>query len=1370
MTSIRNTRFLQISGLILSVLVWLASSSNPTNGRTGAPSEGHCSSCHNGNNPGGFNGTLEITGMPAEVQPNIVYPLTITMTPTAGSPVRGGFQLVALDGSNVNAGNLAIGNAQTGTEFSGGREYIEHRGAKNFVSGGPVSWTFNWTAPATASGNIIKFYYAGNFGNNNNNDSGDHPVEFLTTYPFAAAADPVTATISAFSNVTCNGGNNGSVTVTAAGGTAPYTYAWSNGQTAATASNLPAGTYTVTVTGASGSGTATASKQITQPTAITATATANGSITCIQTSVGVSATAMNGTSPYTYVWSNGTSGQQTTYSQAGTFTVTVTDNSGCTKTATGTVASNTTPPTAVVVTPPTLTCTNSSLPLSGAGSSTGAGFTYLWTASNGGSIASGATTLSPVVTSCGTYTLRVTNTANGCTATASKNVLCNITPPQASAVGGNITCTTPLVTLTASSTTPGVTYQWAGPCINVQNQNLQNPVVCDPGAYTVTVTNPVNGCTATATAIVTEDTNIPIATIGSVGTLTCATPTVTIPLTGSGNMFYSWTGACFSGSEQIASPTVCAPGVYTVVVTNPINGCTSTASVTVSSNANVPSAIILLPEHLNCNNSTVELDGSASSQGADFSYAWSTTNGNIVSGAASPISTVSEEGSYVLTVTDITNGCTASATVTVVQTTPVSATATASAALCAGSTNGSVAAVPSNGSAPFTYLWSNGSTNAITGNLSAGTYTVTITDADGCTASASATVTQPSPVELTTTTTAQTALNLSDGTATAVATGGTPGYTYLWSNNATTASISNLAPGTFTVTATDSHGCTVVEIANVNSFNCNLNASVATEDVSCHGGQDGSASVQITGATLPVVYQWSNSLTPGASVVEDLSAGTYMVSITDAANCPLVLTAEINEPAALVAFVAVTGESAIGANDGTATAQVSGGTPSYTYAWSNNATSASLSNLAPGTYTVTATDAHNCSIVQTAVVSSISCNLQAEMIVTPVTCFNTATGTAAVIVTGATGNLTYAWSTGATTETVTNLSLGTITVIVTDAVGCTVTGTSDIVAPAEPLEAVAINITGVPCPLDQSGSATPSITGGWGAPYIYQFSWGIGGFNNLTAGVYSFTVTDAGGCSTEAAFEIQVLDDIPPVMQCPDNIVLCGADLLDYSEPEVSDNCAVSPNTATLVSGLPSGSAFLDGITTQVFSATDAAGNTSTCSFSVTVYPISDVVINSIVDDTGGSGVGSIDVGVVSDSGPFTFEWRKDGALFANTEDLTGLTAGIYTLVVTDVNGCTVQLAPVTIDNLVGTNDPGAADVKIKLWPNPAGHAFRLELANLEPSGMDILNAQGRLVRTLEPGEWNGEISVNELPAGFYYLKVISRSGVCQVVKWVKGE
>ena len=268
------------------------------------------------------------------------------------------------------------------------------------------------------------------------------------------------------------------------------------------------------------------------------------------------------------------------------------------------------------------------------------------------------------------------------------------------------------------------------------------------------------------------------------------------------------------------------------------------------------------------------------------------------------------------------------------------------------------------------------------------------------------------------------------------------------------------------------------------------------------------------------------------------------------------------------------------------------------------------------------TDANACSKIQSVVVPSVSCALAAEMIVFPVKCFGTSSGIAAVVVTGATGELSYEWSNGATIETAENLPSGTITVTVTDEVGCSIVGASEIDSPDAPLVAAAVNINPVACPLDQNGSAAPSITGGWGAPYSFQFSWGLGGFNNLPVGDYSFTVTDPIGCAVVAAFEINSTDTIPPAMICPENFVLCGADLLDFATPDVSDNCPSDNISAILIEGLPSGSAFIDGVTTQVYSATDASGNTGTCSFTVTVYPISDVIINAIIDDSAGSGVG----------------------------------------------------------------------------------------------------------------------------------------------------
>ena len=120
MIAFRHSRLFPIAGLLLGALVWLASNANPLNGKTGAPlpGEGHCNECHGGTNPGGFDGTVEISGLPATIEPNTTYPMVLTMTPTAGSPIKGGFQLVMVNGSNANAGNLASINTQTGTEFS----------------------------------------------------------------------------------------------------------------------------------------------------------------------------------------------------------------------------------------------------------------------------------------------------------------------------------------------------------------------------------------------------------------------------------------------------------------------------------------------------------------------------------------------------------------------------------------------------------------------------------------------------------------------------------------------------------------------------------------------------------------------------------------------------------------------------------------------------------------------------------------------------------------------------------------------------------------------------------------------------------------------------------------------------------------------------------------------------------------------------------------------------------------------------------------------------------------------------------------------------------------------------------------------------
>jgi len=1509
--SVRRTRLIHMAGLMLAMFVWLANNSNPPTGNTGAPFDGTCNGCHSGGN---FQGTVEVSGMPGTVSANTAYPLSITVTPTGGSPIRGGFQLVAVDGNNANCGNLANSNAQSGTEFFGGREYLEHRGGKAF-GGNPISWDFTWTSPSSVAGNTVKFYMIGNFTNGNGGTSGDNAIPFLETYAFAGPP-PVTATITSTINVSCFGGNTGSATVEADGGNPPYTYLWNNGQNQSTAVNLIAGTYTVTVSGSSGSGSATATAVITQPPVITLTATPAGSITCLNPEVNVTANAGGGVGGFNFAWSNGDTGNPASYSTPGSGSVVVTDANGCTKAATFNISSNLALPSAAASSANSFTCTTPNIALSGAGSSTGNNFTYFWSAGPGGNIVSGGTTLTPTVSGCATYTLQVTNNLNGCSSTASVTPACNVVPPNASATGATLTCAAPTVTISANSTTPNVTYSWAGP--NNYTSTLQNPSVTASGTYTVTVRNTTNNCTATATASVGQNTAPPNAS-ASGGTLTCAatsvslsgnstTPSATYSWVGPNNFTstlqnpsvsvagtytltvnnpangctatatasvgqnnaepnisasggtltcaatsvslsgnsttpsatYSWAGPN-NFTSTLQNPSVSVAGTYTLTVNNPVNGCTATAtasvaqnnaepnvsasggtltcaatSVSLSGNSTTPSATYLWagpggftsnlqnpmasavgtytltvrnpangctatatasvgqntvapldsitpPPSLNCLNLIVTIDASASSQGANFDYQWTARNGgHIVSGDTSLTPSVDSAGRYILLITNTLNGCTATDSVTVGQTPPVTAAATATAVGCFGGNNGTATATAGGGNGAIGFVWSNGDSTPVIINLSAGTYIVVATDADGCTASASVTVTQPTVLTANASATGQTAVGLNDGTATAAPTGGTSPYTYLWNNSGTTASITDLAPGNYTVSVTDANGCSAVQTVTVNAFGCNLVLAAGATDVTCHGAANGTAWVNVNGANLPVEYAWSNS--GNTQMISDLGPGTYTVSVTDAANCEAVQSVTVSEPTALQPNATATGQTAVGVNDGTATAAPTGGTGVVTFLWSTGATAATITGLAPGTYTVVVTDANGCTAQQSVTVSAFNCNLSLALASVNPACFGFSNGSLSASASGATGNLTYLWNTGATTATLSNLSAGTYTVVATDAAGCSVSSTASITQPTVLVTEVS-NVVNVNCPLNAAGSAMVTASGGT-APYTIAWPNGSNG-TSLTAGTYTVSATDANACTTTATVVIASLDTEVPSINCPGNIVVCGADLITYQAPNTNDNCSPKP-IPMLVSGQASGTPFKDGVTTQVFRATDLSGNSATCSFSVTVHPIPDVTVLESGNDTNGLGVGFIKVKILGGNAPYTFVWYKDNEFFSNEQDLDSLKVGAYRLVMTDGNGCSVNLSPTFIQNTVGTDDLWQLS-GLRLWPNPVREAFRLEMNGLDVVAAQVFTSQGQLAQVILPAELSGEVSVAQLPAGLYYLKIVTRQGQSGVVKWVKG-
>lgn len=1430
----RHSRLLHFAGLLLSMLVWLANNGNPPTGKTGAPFDGHCNECHSGNNPGGFDGDMTIDGLPGAIDANTTYPLTVTITPTAGSPTKGGFQLVVVDNNNANCGDLTAGNAQSGTEFFASREYLEHRNGKAF-NGNPISWTFTWKSPATVSGNTVKFYYVANFTNGNGQDTGDFPKEFSASLPFNGPP-PLNAVISSSTNVLCFGGNTGSATVDASGGVAPYTYHWSNNQSSQTAINLTAGTYSVTVTGSSGSGTATASVTITQPPALTLSTNVSGQLTCLQTSVTATATAGGGTPGYDISWGNGQTGSEASFTDPGTYGVTLTDANGCSKTGTVNVTQNITPPNAFASTGNAITCTQLTSTVSGSGSSQGPNFSYHWT-TQGGNIVSGGNSITAIVNSCATYTLIVTNTLNGCTSSASTTVECQIDPPDVAASNnGPLTCVVQNATLSGTSNTAGVTFSWTGP--NGYTSTVQNPVVNVPGSYTLVVFNPANNCSNSAQTTLSQNILPPSDTAHTSGMITCATDSVqiylttnaqnatylwsgpngftstqrvdtigtpgdyigiitnvangcksrdtvtivqntappgataavsgplncavnTVQLTGgpSGNNTYHWTGPNnFSSSQQNTSTAV--PGVYTLSVTADTNSCVSTATVTVQQNITPPTATIAAPGNLNCNTASLQLNATGSSQGGNFNYTWTTSDGMIMSGGNTLTPLIGAAGTYQLLVTNTNNSCTATASVTVVQTPPVTASIGSVVDVsCNGGSNGSASGLAGGGNGVYTYLWSNGATTSFVNGLAAGVYIFTVTDGQNCTATASVTISQPTALHANATATGETSLGANDGTATAAPTGGAPAYTYNWSNGASTAQITGLVPGSYTVSVTDANGCSVVQSVTVNAFGCTLQSNISSTNISCNGANNGTATVSLTGAADPVSFTWSNG--NSSQSVMNLAPGVYTVSVVDGNNCPAVLNTMITEPAAISPNATVTSETSTGANNGTATANPTGGTGAYTYAWSNGGDTESISNLAPGVYTVSVTDANNCTATQSVTVNAFNCTLNTNISGANVSCFGGNNGQATIAVSGGLLPYTYLWSNGTTTNTATGLVAGAYTVVATDAAGCSATE-SILISEPDQLNADVISVQNVVCPNDHTGSVQIDIGGGM-PPYTVT-----GATSNLDAGVHTVQVTDENQCSTSVTFTVMATDNVPPILNCPANIYLCGADIVSYPTPTATDNCG-QVSLPVLVSGLPSGGVFNDGTTTQIYRATDDNGNTSTCSFSVVVYPIPDIVFNGITDDHNGQGVGSILISIVGGTGPYIYVWKKNGQLFSNDEDLTNLFAGTYTLVITDANSCTTALAPVIINNTVGIEELGD-NSSVRLWPNPATASFYLEFTNISVEAAMIMDTRGKLIQELKPEQLLAPVDVQGLSNGVYFLKMATSKGKVLTLRFVKAE
>jgi hypothetical protein len=439
--------------------------------------------------------------------------------------------------------------------------------------------------------------------------------------------------------------------------------------------------------------------------------------------------------------------------------------------------------------------------------------------------------------------------------------------------------------------------------------------------------------------------------------------------------------------------------------------------------------------------------------------------------------------------------------------------ALSSSILCHGDNTGAVASTVEGGLAPYTYLWSNGSTSGNLSGVAAGTYSVVVTDSKGTTAESSIVISEPDQLIASSTGNNISCFGNSDGTASVTILGGTAPYVISWSNGGSSETISGLAPGIYVASVTDANGCSASASVTLTQPDL-LEASAVSSDVLCFGSNEGTAEVSVKGGTAPYSYVWSNG-----SISEALSglvAGSYSATVTDAHGCTTVASVTIAQPELLVVSAVSTNVTCFGNSDGTAVAAVKGGTAPYVISWTNGSEKDSVSGLDAGTYVVSVTDAHGCSASTSVTVTQPEL-LQAAVVATNVVCYGSNDGTATVTATGGTAPYTYSWSNGGMAASVSGLAPGSYNVIVLDAHNCSASAELTITQPAE-LKVTGITTTFVTCD-NGTGTATVTVVGGT-APY--RFNW-IGvveqssNVANLPLGTWQLVVTDAHGCSATSS-------------------------------------------------------------------------------------------------------------------------------------------------------------------------------------------------------------------------------------------------------------
>ena len=412
-----------------------------------------------------------------------------------------------------------------------------------------------------------------------------------------------------------------------------------------------------------------------------------------------------------------------------------------------------------------------------------------------------------------------------------------------------------------------------------------------------------------------------------------------------------------------------------------------------------------------------------------------------------------------------------------------------------------------------TFLWSyQGRTTEDLINAPAGSYTVTITVGTQLVV-ASGTINDALPIGVFASITHPTPPNASNGSIDITVTGGMPPYSFVWSTvpAVLTEDLTNIPSGTYSVTITDSKGCTFVP----DPFTVGGDLAAQVTHVTCAGDCNGSITLAPSFGCSPYTYLWNTVPPQTMPTIQNLCAGSYCVTITDCAGATRDSCFTVSQPLPLMVSASVThdvNENCHGAID----LNVLGCTNPFSYLWSNGATSQDIINLCPDTYCVTITCGSNCTYDTCFTVSG---NIGVSLDVTQYGNFQTSCAGVCdaqihSVVTGGNQPITYAWSNGNVTPDLLNVCAGIYSLTITDASGNTASATTTITSPPG---LVFTSIVSLPTDIASSDGAISIIATGGVPPYTYEWSGPVSGIlpsslNNLPSGSYTITVTDANGC------------------------------------------------------------------------------------------------------------------------------------------------------------------------------------------------------------------------------------------------------------------